>query len=135
MNKTKHLEMIQAVINRMAANSFSLKAWCITLVAAMLALAAKDSDKRLVAVAYYPVAMFWILDGYFLFQERLFRRLYDEVRMRDETAIDFSMDTGPFKTELGLWSSVFSRTLNLFYSTMIVAIVLSIILVSNLIRA
>jgi len=32
-NKVKHLEMIQAVIARMATNSFMFKGWAVTLVA------------------------------------------------------------------------------------------------------
>jgi hypothetical protein len=33
-DKIKHLEMIQAVISRLANNSFLLKGWSITLVSA-----------------------------------------------------------------------------------------------------
>ena len=32
-NKRAHLEMIQAVITRMAGNSFLIKGWSVTLVA------------------------------------------------------------------------------------------------------
>jgi hypothetical protein len=35
-----HLQMIQAVITRMGSNSFLLKGWSVTLVAALFALAA-----------------------------------------------------------------------------------------------
>ena len=31
--KIRHLEMIQAVITRMASNSFMLKGWAVTLIA------------------------------------------------------------------------------------------------------
>ena len=41
-NKLKHLEFIQAAINRMAGNLFMLKGWSVTLIAALFALAAKD---------------------------------------------------------------------------------------------
>ena len=44
--KIKHLEMIERVIERMARNSFQLKAWAMALVALVGALAAKDADKR-----------------------------------------------------------------------------------------
>ncbi|WP_373482985.1 hypothetical protein [Acetobacterium sp.] len=37
-NKTKHLEMIQSVISRMAGNSFTLKGWAVTLIAGIFAL-------------------------------------------------------------------------------------------------
>src|SRR5438034_7662532 len=93
--KLKHLDMVQGVINRMAVNSFLLKGWCVTLVSALLALSASDSDKRFALLAYYPSLMFWILDGYHLRQERLFRKLYDNVRLKTDSSIDFSMDTSP----------------------------------------
>lgn len=92
-NKRKHLEMMQAIIERMAGNLFFLKGWAITLIAALFALAAKDANPKYIVVAYFPVITFWILDGYFLHQERLFRALYDHVRKLDESAIDFSMNT------------------------------------------
>lgn len=43
-NKIKHLEMIEAVIERMAKNSFQLKGWAMTLVAAVGALASGTSS-------------------------------------------------------------------------------------------
>ncbi len=45
-NKIKHLEFIQIVITRMNVNSFFLRGWSVTLVAALFALAAKDFNMR-----------------------------------------------------------------------------------------
>ena len=44
-----------------------------------------------------PVLLFWGLDGYFLWQERLFRALYDHVRMLENGEVDFSMRTHAFR--------------------------------------
>jgi hypothetical protein len=126
-NKRKHIELIQSIVSRVAGNSFLLRGWTVTLVAALFALAAKDSDKRYVVIAYFPVVVFWILDAYFLSQERLFRNLYDAVRKQKEEEIDFSMDTHPFSDKHTGWTaSFFSKTLLLFYLSMIL-IMLSII--------
>src|SRR5215467_8708030 len=92
----KHLEFLQAVISRMAGNSFLLKGWSVTLAAALFALAAKDANLKLIVLAYYPILVFWVLDGFFLSQERLYRALYDKVRALPEANIDFSMDTREF---------------------------------------
>jgi len=48
MNATSesHLEMIQAVVARLAQNSFALKGWSVTLVAACLALGAKERSTK-----------------------------------------------------------------------------------------
>lgn len=94
--KLKHLDLIQGVINRMASNSFSLKNWTVVLVSASFALAAKFSDIKLILIAFLPASAFWLLDGYFLRQERLYRKLYDRVRKQREDEIDFSMNATIF---------------------------------------
>lgn len=91
-NKQRHLEMIQNVIMRMANNSFMLKGWAVTLVAGIFALASKDADKIYFLIVYVPIVTFWGLDAYYLRQERLYRKLYDDVRMKKEAEIDFSMN-------------------------------------------
>jgi hypothetical protein len=130
-NKIKHIEVIQGVINRMAVNSFYIKGWCITLVAALFALSAKDANIKYIIIAFLPVPIFWILDGYYLWQERLFRALYDKVRTSPEEAIDFSMDTRSFVGKEKTWiATIFSKTLLLFYFPLIV-IMLIIMLIIN----
>jgi hypothetical protein len=118
--KLKHLEFIQAVVNRMSGNSFLLKGWSVTLVAALFALAAKDANKNYIIVAYVPVLIFWLIDAYFLSQERLFRSLYDGIRIKKEDEIDFSMSTEPYRGGKNSWAnSFFSHTLLLFYLSMV----------------
>ena len=122
-NKIKHIEMIQRVINRMANNSFLLKGWSVVLVSALFVLAAKDSNTNFILLAYFPALAFWILDGYFLQQESLFRKLYDQVRAMKDEDIDFSMDTSVVKKEVKCWACVcFSRTLLIFHGVIIAAI-------------
>lgn len=116
-NKHKHLEFIQAAVSRMAGNLFLLKGWSVTLIAALFALAAKDSNQLYILIAYFPLFIFWSLDGYFLSQERKFRAVYDHVRILDESQIDFSMDTRPFSSDMrNTWlGSVLSPTLVIYY--------------------
>ena len=82
-NKVAHLEMIQRVITRMASNSFLIKRWSVTLVAALFALTAVNMNVLFTCLAFFPIFMFWALDAYFLRQDRLFRKLYDHVRLSD----------------------------------------------------
>jgi len=116
-NKRKHLEFIQGAINRMAGNLFFLRGWTITLIAALLALLIKGSNPDYVFIIYFLVIIFWILDGYFLSQERLFRDLYNHVRTLDEKDIDFSMNTAEYKKKWknSLVWAMFSPTLLIFY--------------------
>lgn len=129
-NKIKFLEIIQSVISRMAKNSFAIKGWSITLVTALLALAAKDKARAFIIVAYFPAITFWILDGYFLWQERLFRKLYDANRIKTEESIDFSMDTSSFLTQVESWQNIcLSKTLRIFHGTIIITITIAIIII------
>ena len=54
----KHLEIIQAVISRMAENSRSCKVWCVTLVAATLVLVARTGEPKHALIALAPTALY-----------------------------------------------------------------------------
>lgn len=92
-NKITHMEMIQGIINRMGGNSFSLKGWAVTLVAGIFALASKDTDKMYFLIAYVPIVVFWFLDAFYLLQERLYRALYNKVRVMKAEDVNFDMNT------------------------------------------
>jgi len=115
-NKIKHLELIQGLINRMSSNSFMLKGWAVTLVAGIFALSANGADKRFFIIAYIPVLVFWFLDAYYLFQEKLYIYLYNEVRLKDNNEIDFDLRTERFKTKIAkpYLKCFFSKT-EIFY--------------------
>jgi hypothetical protein len=121
--KVEHLKLVQAVITRMGSNSFLLKGWSVTLVSALFALAAKDTKPALVWFAYLPGVVFWGLDGYFLWQETLFRRLYDNVRGLPEGQIDFSMSSEALPDPPRWLPQTFSRTLVFFHGSIIATIV------------
>lgn len=75
----KHLEYIQNVITRMNTNSFQIKNWCVTIVAALLAVYASTKNDYFLLIAILPTTLFWFLDTYYLQQERKFRGLYNDV--------------------------------------------------------
>ena len=66
-------------------------------------------------VLILPALAFWVLDGYFLWQERLFRRVYDEFRVQSDT--DFEMKPIKHKNEpkCSWLSAILSVTLIIFY--------------------
>jgi hypothetical protein len=90
----KHLEFIQNVITRMNTNSFMIKGWAVTLVAALFALSDKtvSTEHNLYLITFIPVPVFWLLDGFFIATERKFRDLYKIVSKTDENLIDFNMN-------------------------------------------
>ena len=126
-NKLKHLEMIQRVVNRLASNSFRIKGWTVVLVAALVAVLAREGKIEYAHIALFPVLLFWGLDGYFLWQERRFRSLYDNVRSKGESDIDYSMDIRPLpKTARNTWfGATFSITLIVFYAALVISVVLT----------
>ena len=131
--KLKHLEMIQGVINRMAGNSFLLKGWSVTLTSALFALAAKDSNPLFVYLAYFPCATFWSLDGYFLHQERLYRKLYKTVSETQPSNIDFSMNATPYESQIDSWlSTCFSITLRIFHGTVFGTILIIMLIMATI---
>ncbi len=123
-SKIKYLEFIQGVVNRLSTNSFLLKGWSVVLVSALFALSASDSNPAFIFLAYFPAIVFWGLDGYFLWQEKLYRALYDRVRAMEDNVIDFSMDVSVVKDSVVNWATVaFSTTILAFHGVLLIAII------------
>ena len=136
-NKRKHLELIQGIITRLAQNSFFLKGWTVTLVAAVFVLQFKAPVPLFLLIALLPILAFWGLDAYFLQQERRYRGLYEAVAKRSEEAIDFQMDISSYTTaenpRFGYWAALFSRTLLAFYVILTALVAGIVILEQNLV--
>jgi hypothetical protein len=116
--KLKHLEFIQNVITRMNSNSFLLKGWTITLLAALFALAAKDANSNFALISLIVIPAFWLMDGFYLSTERQFTILYKKVSCLDENRIDFNMNPKKYNVGRNTWfRSSISRTIVLFYSS------------------
>ena len=74
-----HLEMLQAVIQRMGENSRSCKLWSITALSAVLFLAARTEVPWYTLIALVPLSLFFLLDVYYLSLERRFRGSYESM--------------------------------------------------------
>ena len=130
--KLKHLEFIQAVIARMATNSFLFKGWAITIAAGLAAFAAVESRTALLVLALASTVMFWGLDGYYLWLEHCFIELHKRVATKPPADIDFAMT--PDKTDAAkrwLMTCVCRPHLWLFYGTIIIVDVIGIILIRS----
>ncbi|MES2238666.1 MAG: hypothetical protein V4497_00250 [Bacteroidota bacterium] len=119
--KIKHLEFIQNTITKMGNNSFLIKGWLISIVSALYALSAKDSNSNFIIISYLAIPVFWLLNGYFLSQERKYRTLYDAVRLKNENQIDFDMNTKNYNNGRNtILSSLFSISIFPLYFTMFI---------------
>jgi len=72
-----HLGITQSVIQRMASNSASCKAWSITLVSAILVIVANKGKPEYTLIAFIPSILFLALDTYYLALEKMFRESYN----------------------------------------------------------
>lgn len=137
----KHLEFIQAVISRLATDSFLMKGWALTVTGAFFGFSAKDLDWHLAFVGLLPMVAFWVLDAYFLSRERIYREMYEAVRRRDPRIPLLSMDYRPIHearewftgdANKGHWRfALWSGTLLMFYLP-ILAVGIVLIVVTGL---
>lgn len=97
--KLKHLEFIQAVISRLSNCSFILKGWAVTASTVGIGFVAENGETEMLSAVCIAIAVLWILDGYYLSNERLFRRHYQTIASQSET--DFNMDVTYLRGNIG----------------------------------
>jgi hypothetical protein len=129
---TKHIELVQGVINRMAGNSFLLKGWSVMLVAGLFALAATGGNWCYAAIGLLPSLSFWWLDAYYLQQERLFRKLHDAVRRGELENEPYCMSTAKYAADVpGLIRTAFSKTVLALHGVVVATVVVVTIVLVN----
>lgn len=149
-NLHKEIDLIQDCIKRMAHNSFLLKGWTISIVAVVLALSEKNvSPYFLVLVVLVPLISFWYLDAFFLYTEKLYRKMYEWViaeRSKSNNEKMYDLNPHRFKDQLRVkkwnkekkvmeetnrleseWTVMWSKTLRCFYFIPIVLIMMILI--------
>ncbi len=124
----------------MAGNSFLLKGWSITLIIAITTIAVgldidllegKITRLYFICISIFLVLIFWVLDAYYLSQERAYRGLYGKVSKTETDKIDYSMDARSFLVGKNTWwSSMFSYVFLVFYGS---ALFLLLILLGNMV--
>ena len=129
--KLKHLEFIQAAIARMATNSFLFKGWAITIASGLAAFAAVNTKAALLIIALIVTAMFWGLDGYYLWLEHGFVALHNKVAAKAEEDIDFSMRIDKANAFLTWLKTCRRNHLLAFYGSVIAVEVIGIFVVKG----
>lgn len=76
---TAHVALLQGIINRLAGNSATCKTWCLTLVGALLSLAAAAHAPTIARLMLLPSAIFGLLDAMYLGHENAYRALYTKI--------------------------------------------------------
>ena len=93
----------------------------ITIVSALLAIYASNSNEIFIFVAIFPVVVFWLLDAFYLAQECRFRYLYDDV-IHDRITPVFSMK--PKDNTVCYFEVLWSKTIWPLYLPVIVALLI-----------
>lgn len=139
MSEKKHTEnafseyfsIIQNVITRMAQNSFLIKAWSATLLAAIIVLTYSIINLLIFGVLLLIIIMFWYLDSYYLKLERLYRRLYNskveeynDLSKRNNMVL-FELNYKTFiKEEQKVLRIMISKSEALFYIPLIISLII-----------
>lgn len=128
-NKFKHMDYIQSAISRMASNSFYLKSWNVAAIIAIVSWTGDKNNWKPYLCALALNIVFWVLDSYYLRQEKLFRELYKKVSaMEDDSKIDFSMDTQEFKEKVPAVQCIMVSNISVTLLYLTIALVLIVLI-------
>jgi len=128
-DEIKHLDYIQAAITRMNENSFQIKGWSVTILAALMAVYASTKNELFILISLIPTAIFWFLDTYYLMQEKKFRGLYKDISGISEN----SKRIKPFEMRPDLYVGGDYRFFKVFTSGTVISLYLpiSILIIGN----
>ena len=122
----EHIKLIQPIISRMSSSSFTIKGFVLTTQALLLGFAFKDSIWQINVLLQSIVIILCLIDMYYLWQERLYRKLYDKVRILEKT--DFNMNTNECKKDIIYRKTFYSTAIYPFYISLFVINALSMIM-------
>lgn len=114
----EHLKIIQPIITRMSSAMLSIKAFSLTTFSLLVGLAIKDKILEIFFIVFPLILIFWVLEAFYLWQERLYRNLYDDTRISDKT--DFNMSVEKYKKTTKYSLCIKSVALFPFYGLLLI---------------
>jgi hypothetical protein len=120
----KYLEMIQAVITRVADGSATVKNYCVTLATAVCGLAITVGKPNLIILGLLPIFGTALLDAQYLQVERGYRKLYNSIREAEWTGRPtFDLESG-YRAKVSLIDALHSWSILGFYLPLALGVVL-----------
>lgn len=123
--RVKHLEMLQAVVSRIAGQGATLKNYCITLTTAVCGFAITLQQPLVALLALLPITIFAMLDAQYLRLERRFRGLFEQVRLEENWGaipnFEINSKSAPV---VSYWSALWSWSIVIFYAPLAFAVVI-----------
>lgn len=116
----KHLEMIQSVINRIASHKPQYKGWYITLIIAINIFGTSKIINKQVCLVFIITLCFWIITSYYLYLERLYIKLYEDVRLYVKK--DFDMNISSYKSTSKFFKGFISLSHVIYYIIMVLCL-------------
>jgi hypothetical protein len=114
----EHLKMIQPIIIRMSSVMLSIKAFALTTFSFLVGLSIKDKISEILFIVFPLILIFLVLDTFYLWQEKLYRDLYDDIRTSTKT--DFNMDVKKYKKAIKYFLCIKSIAIWPFYSLLLI---------------
>jgi hypothetical protein len=125
--RIKHLEMLQALITRMAGYGAAFKSYCITVTTAVIGFAFTLHRPAVAALAILPVVAFGVADAQYLRVERRFRDVFNLVRKENWDAMpsfDINLQSAPAQSFL---SAATSWSIIWFYTPLAIGVLLAML--------
>ena len=125
--RIKHLEMLQALITRMAGYGAAFKSYCITVTTAVIGFAFTLHRPAVAALALLPVVAFGVADAQYLRVERRFRDVFNLVRKEGWDAMpSFDIDLRSAHAQSFL-AAVTSWSIIWFYMPLAIGVLLAVL--------
>jgi hypothetical protein len=126
----KEIDLIQGCISRFSQNSFLLKGWYVSIIVVLAAISSTVAigNALLAVICILASLLFWILDGYYLRLEKLYRELYKwviQARQEKNNERLYDLDTKRFEGQVGKVPAVmWTPSLRYFYGISVAVLVL-----------
>jgi hypothetical protein len=130
--RVKHLEMVQAVVVRMATFGPSFKSYCVTLTTAIGGFAITLQRPVVALLALLPVTAFALADAQYLRVERRFRALFDRLRAENWEKIpsfELNLKNAP---AIGYWGVLCSWSIVSFYAPLAIGVVVVVLIARSI---
>lgn len=88
--KIAYLQLLQEPIGRMSSTSAIFKGFSAAIVSGIAALSFVEINRWVLVLAFLPLLCFAFMDCYYLWEERKFKYIYEQVRT-DKRSIDYSL--------------------------------------------
>jgi len=129
-DKAVYLQMIQEPIGRMSTTSAIFKGFSATIVAGIVTISYKDVNDVILTLSFVPVFLFFLLDIYYLQLEKLYRYLYEQVRIGNHP-VDYSivlLKDRKCEAKACFWQCIASPSIWPFYFPMMTILVVTLIM-------